>query len=85
MPKKYKKEQTFNKAEEPEVALDKNKIRIFHSFEEAEEAEIKDTLNQTPKERIAETVGLILRVFGITRDGLKKRKTNNSIKIIRYD
>lgn len=68
---KNNSENDQNKSHEPEVAY--KAIRIFNSFEEAEEADIRETLAQSPEERISETVDLILRVYGFTQKELNKR------------
>ena len=46
-------------------------VKVFNSFEEAELSEIQAVLKQTPKERLRETVELILRVYGVSREELK--------------
>ncbi len=60
------------------------KLRVFHSFKEAEDAENVDAANKSPVERIKETVQLILRVYGVTQRELNMRKKNNRITITRY-
>ncbi len=60
----------------------KLKLRIYKSFEEAAEAEALADSLQSPVERIRETVELILRVYGVTREQLKDRKKLH-INIIR--
>jgi hypothetical protein len=78
--------QVENKVNEPEVAYQKNhKIRIFHSFEEAEEADLEEILNIAPVDRVRYTVDLILRMYKLTREDLKKRIPNNKITITRYE
>ena len=59
------------------------KLRIFHSFEEQEAAEIADLLTQSPMERIRETVALILRVYGIPENELIKRREKLHLTIIK--
>jgi hypothetical protein len=63
----------------------KRKIRIYTSLEEQAEAEAADAAKQAPIERIRETVELILRVYGVTREELKNRKKSNRINIIRSE
>ncbi|HMG14558.1 MAG TPA: hypothetical protein VK590_03860 [Saprospiraceae bacterium] len=46
-------------------------VKIFSSFEEAELSEIQAILKQDPIERLRETVELILRVYGVSREELK--------------
>ena len=62
----------------------KMKLRIFSSFEEAAEAEAADNARQAPLDRIKETVELILRVYGVTREELMNRKKNLKINIISH-
>ena len=61
----------------------KRRVRIFGSFEEAAEAEAQDTVRQSPVERIKETVELILRAYGVTREDLKTRERKHHVTIIR--
>jgi len=61
------------------------KLRIFNSWEEAEEAEAADAALRTPLERIRDTVALILRVYGVTQQELNKRRGKLHIKILRYE
>jgi CRISPR-associated endonuclease Csn1 len=67
---------------EPLSHYRKSAIKIFHSFEDAEKEEIKATRNETPVERLRETVELILRAYNVTREELKKRTHPKTIKII---
>lgn len=68
--------------------MDENKInpegRFFSSFEEEEQYRIQQVLEQPPLERIRETVELILRVYGFTRQQLNERKPDNTITIRYY-
>ena len=64
-------------------AKPKPRLRIYNSFEEAAEAEARDAAEQSPIERIRETVELILRVYGVTREELMARKKTRRITIIR--
>ena len=50
------------------------KLRIFNSWEEAAAADAQDAIRQSPIDRIRETVALILRVYGVTEDDLRKRR-----------
>ncbi len=61
------------------------KIRIFKSFEEAEEAEAMEIARQSPVERLRETVERILRVYGVTREQLKARDKKLHITILRRE
>lgn len=80
--KKYKTSEDENKVNEP---LASHSIKIFSSFEEAEIFQIKSILKQSPAERIRDTVELILRVYGFTREQLKERKSDNKITILRRE
>ena len=59
------------------------KLRVYHSFEEQAAAEALDAANQPPLERIRETVELILRVYGVTREQLVARRKKLHITITR--
>jgi hypothetical protein len=63
----------------------KRTLRIYRSLEEANEAELLRTIEQTPEERVAEAVELILRVYGFTRESLKQRKPDTRVRITRYE
>lgn len=76
--KKKKKTET-SLIREPEIKY--NRVNIFYSFEEERKFEINEILEQSPKERIEHTVTLILRVYGLTREILNDRKSNNKIII----
>ena len=58
-------------------------LRIFHSFAEAEQADLEATLKMDPIERVRQTVELILRAYGFTREELLKRKPSSKITILR--
>ena len=60
------------------------KIRIYTSHEERAAAEAAESAGQTPVERLRETVELILRVYGVTREELAARKKSKRITITRY-
>lgn len=70
---------------EPDVKYGRGNIRIFHSFEEMERAEILAVLQKPPIERLRDTVGLILRIYGFTREQLKKRRQKDNFKLVRYE
>ena len=74
-----------NLAKEPLTKYFGKDIRIFNSFQEAEEYELLQVIKQDPVERIRETVELILRVYGFTRETLNMRPPDNTVKIIRYE
>lgn len=60
----------------------KDRIRIFNSFEESKETEIKDIIKQSPIDRLRHTVELILRVHQVSREDLKSRTATGKIRII---
>ena len=83
-----KQEENKQELNEPQVhygAVAGKKIRIYYSFEEAAEAEAFASAEQSPEDRIRETVELILRVYGVSREELKSRKLDKHIKIIHYE
>ena len=47
------------------------KLQVLNSWDESAMA---NTMQQTPEERIRETVALILRVYGVTEEGLRQRR-----------
>jgi hypothetical protein len=61
------------------------KLRIFHSFEQAEAAADFDAANKTPAQRVRDTVQLILRAYGVTQEDLNRSRGSLRIKIIRYE
>ncbi len=64
---------------EPGVSYWINKaVTVFHSFEEMNDSDISEMAAMLPEDRIRQTVELILRVYGVTREDLEKR---NSRKI----
>ena len=71
-----------NKVNEPDMTY-KPKIMLFKSFEEQEEYEMEQLARQDPVKCLKDTVELILRAYGFTRETLSKRKTSGKIKIIR--
>ncbi len=70
-----------NELNEPSASYNTRSIRIFHSFDDARDQELEAIINQSPIERIRETVALILRVYGVTQEELNKRPRNNHITI----
>ncbi len=81
--KKYKTSEEKDKVAEPSAAY--HNFKIFSSFEEAEIFQIKSILKQTPAQRIKDTVELILRIYGVTREQLKERKRDNKVTILRRE
>ena len=61
----------------------KMNLRIYKSFEEAAEAEARAAAMKPPMEGLRDTVELILRVYGVTREQLIKRRNKMHINIIR--
>ncbi|MGF1924327.1 MAG: hypothetical protein ACQUHE_09130 [Bacteroidia bacterium] len=53
-----------------------HRLKIFTSLEEAKQDEINYIINQSPIERLRQTVELILRIYNVTRESLKERKYN---------
>ena len=80
--KKYKPSEEENKVNKP---LASHSFKIFSSFEEAEIFQIKSILKQSPAQRIKDTVELILRAYGLTREQLKERKRDHKITILRRE
>jgi hypothetical protein len=60
-----------------------NRIKIFNSLEESEQDKINYIINQSPVERLRQTVELILRVYNVTRESLKEKKHSKRINIIK--
>jgi CRISPR-associated endonuclease Csn1 len=58
--------------------------RFFSSFEEEEKYRLQQVLKIPPVERIRQTVELILRAYGVTRQQLNERKDDNTIKLRYY-
>lgn len=79
--KKYKTKKKITKARKSKPKYSKGTVRIYHSFEEAERADLQYAADQNPIERLRETVELILRVYGVTREMLLKQKPNNRVTI----
>lgn len=70
---------------EESIIFVRMKLRVYKSFEEQAADEAAEAAKQSPLERIRETVELILRVYGVSREELKKRKKSNRIKVIKYE
>lgn len=56
------------------VASSPRRIKIYTSLEEAKQDEINYIINQSPVERLRQTVELIFRVYKVTRESLKEKK-----------
>lgn len=67
----------------PVVVSSANRIKIFNSLDESKQDEINYIINQSPIERLRQTVELILRVYNVTRESLKEKKQSNRITIIK--
>lgn len=63
----------------------KMKLRIYNSFEEQAADEAADVAAQPPMMRIKETVELILRVYGVTREDLMNRPQSKRINFTQPD
>jgi len=61
------------------------KLCIFDSFEAAAEADAEDAAKKSPLEGLRETVELILRTYGVTREQLIERRKKMHITIIRRE
>ena len=71
-----------DKLNEPAANYFKNaELRVYHSFEEQKDDERKHSASLTPQERLKETVELILRTYGLTRESLSMRVSDNEGKI----
>lgn len=60
-----------------------SRIKIYNSFEECKQDEIVAIINQSPIQRLRQTVELILRVYNVTRESLREKKHSNRITIIK--
>mgnify|MGYP001257705167 CR=1 FL=1 len=69
---------------EDQVALSEPKIKIYNSYDQMEELQLKQALRKDPLTGLRETVELILRVYGVTREDLNKRTRENRIRIVHY-
>lgn len=66
------------------MSLKENKVlTIYPTFEKMEEARILRAAACDPVKGLAETVELILRVYGTSREALKNRFKKNTITIFR--
>ena len=65
------------------VVSSTKRIKIFTSLEESKQNEINYIINQSPIERLRQTVELIFRVYNVTRESLKEKKYSNRITIIK--
>ncbi len=79
---KYSDSVQETKATTP-VISSPNRIKIFSSLEESKQNEINYIINQSPIERLRQTVELIFRVYNVTRESLKEKKYSNRITIIK--
>jgi len=71
-----------NEPETPYKGKRNGGLRIFNSFAAAALAEAEYDAKQLPADRIKETVELILRVYGVTRDELIAKRKKLHINII---
>lgn len=76
-------EDKHSQVNEPD-SIYKKEVRIFHSFEEAEAYDLKQMAMKDPIQNIIDTVDLILRVYGTSREELINRIPDNKIRIIHY-
>ncbi len=61
----------------------KHRIKFFKSFEEQELYELEQVIQQEPIDRVRETVDLIIRIYGFTRETLMERVPVNKITIVK--
>lgn len=81
---KNKKERKKNILPEPAVSyITNSRLHFFSSFEDASKDEAKFIVDQSPIDRLRQTVELILRVHNVTRQDLKEKKSSSRINIIR--
>ena len=59
-------------------------LRIYKTVQEQQLAEAQANAEQSPIERLRETVELILRVYGVSRGDTTQRKKNMHIQITQY-
>ncbi len=77
--KKAKKDK--QEVNDPVITYKKSLIKAFTSFEEANLFEQNKILLEPPLHRISQTVDLILRIYGFSRETLLQRKPVNKIII----
>lgn len=82
--KNTNKEEDKNKAEEPAASY-YHKLRIFSSFEEANEADYKERAEIPPIQHLKDTVQLIIRMYNWSEQLRGKKASDNKIRIIRYE
>lgn len=72
-----------DKVNEPELSYSTGNKRMifFNSFEEENEYNAKQAAAENPVIRLKNTVEIILRVYGFTRESLLKRESSNAIFI----
>jgi hypothetical protein len=69
--------------EEPQKStLEGKQISFFDSYEDAQAASDSAAAAKAPEQRLADTVQLILRTYGVTEAQLKERIRDNRLKII---
>ena len=56
-------------------------LKIYNSFEEQEDDQRKYSASLTPIERLRQTVELIIRSYGYTRESLKSQDSDNKVTI----
>jgi hypothetical protein len=69
--------------EQPQGQKRKMTLRTFSSFEAAAQAEAADSARKPPMEGLRETVELILRAYGVTREQLAANRKKMRLTIIR--
>ena len=70
-----------NNVNEPAAAYTSSRLRIYNSFQQANESENINAAKQSPEERLKEVVQLIMRTYGVTESILRERSKSNKITI----
>jgi len=77
-PYKAKKKKAVT-ANEPVEKYGKTTLRIYHSWEEAEQGDLEDSLSLDPVMGLKYTIQLTLGAYGVTRETLRKIKMSNKV------
>ena len=62
-----------------------DELKIYNSFEKQEDDQRKHSASLTPLERLKQTVELIIRSYGYTRESLKNLETDNKVTITKRE
>ena len=82
--KKEKDDDKPNKVDEPEIVYGKKSLRIYNSFEEQREDELKYMASLTPTERLMEMRKLINLAYGLHGFDPANLPEKHTIKIVSY-